>query len=137
MIARRATHKHDVLNVLAVFGVQELMDLIVDDASIGVIDRTMSTDQQLGRLVRVDIAFAQLAEARIRVDHIRDTLGRVETGNLHNVVTSGPGKFGHLVAHAQAAEFTHVELRVPSIELLVEPIKPDRLHEINSDTLLI
>ena len=124
LIARRATHDDEVLRVFCVLAVNELHSLVVDDARIGVIDGTVTTDEHLGRLHIGCLLRHQLAEARVRVDHVRDTLRGVEPGNLDDVIAQGPAELRHLLLDAERAELAHVVLTVPVAELLVEAVEP-------------
>ncbi len=120
MIAGREPHGDDILGeLLGLTAVHELHDLVVDDAGIRVVHGTVTADEQLrGFLVRY-LALEHLTELDVRVDNVRDTLGRVEASNLDDVITGGPLELVHLVLQAQAAELAHVELRVPRRKLLV------------------
>ena len=110
----------------------KLHDLIVDDARIGVVDRAVPADEHLRRLDARVLLREQLAEARVRVDQVRDALGRVEARDLHDVVAHRPPELGHLVLDAQLPELAHVELRVPLVQVLVEPVEPTALSEPGS-----
>lgn len=87
----------------------------------------MSTNQHLGVILIVEICGVRLEEATepdIRVDDIRDTLSRVETGDLDDIVAVGPAELVHLLLDAQIAELSHVERRVPRGQLLVKSVQP-------------
>lgn len=102
----------------------ELDDLIVDDTGIRIVDSTMSANQELGDVLLGVISRQHLAELRIRIDDVGDTLCRIEAGDLHDVLAGRPLQLMHLVLVAQVAELAHVELSIPVVELLVETVEP-------------
>lgn len=124
LIAGRAAHDNNVARILLIRRVYERCDGIVDDARIGVVHRAVTADQELWHFVVGDLAGGEAAEACVRVDNVRDALARVETRDLDYVLARGPRKLVHLLLHAQRAELAHVVLRVPRIEVLVQPVEP-------------
>jgi hypothetical protein len=99
-------------------------DLVIDDASIRVINGTMTTKKKLGMLVGIDlVVLQQFPEFVVRVDHVRDTFGRIETRNLDKVLALRPLKYIHLLLPAQIAEHTHVVHRVPGWEMFIETVQ--------------
>lgn len=124
LVAGRAAHDNKVLRVLGVLGVDELHRLVVDDARVGVIDGAVPADEHLRRLRGGLLLREKLPEARVRVDHVRNALRRVEARDLHDVVAQRPAELVHLLLHAQLPELAHVVLQVPVAERLVEAIEP-------------
>ena len=127
LITRWDPHDNDILRVLLVIvGRDQVQDLIVDDASIRVIDGTVTTDQELGRLFLGGLAglLQELAKARVGVDDVGDTLGRIEPCDLDDVIAGRPLQLVHLLFDTQAAELAHIVLRIPWGKVLVQPIEP-------------
>ena len=101
-------------------------NLVIDNASIRIIDGTVSTNQELGNLryLSLPVLGEELAELGVRLEDVGDTLRGVESGNLDDIFTAGPPKLVHLLLDAQTPELAHVELRVPDAELFVQAIEP-------------
>ena len=82
----------------------------------------MPTYQQLGHIILVVIHIVRLehfSELDIRVDDIRNTLGRVKSGDLYDVVPQRPFELMHLLFSTEGAEFAHIEVGVPVIQMLI------------------
>ena len=136
LVTRWDPHDNDILRVLFVIvGSDQVHDLIVDDASIRVINGTVTTEQELRRLFLGGLAgrLQELAKARVGVDDVRDTLGRIEPCDLDEVIAGRPLQFSHLLFDAQAAELAHVVLRIPGVEVLVQSIEPVSGGRVNED----
>lgn len=102
----------------------ELDDLVVDDASIGVVDGTVTTNEELRSLFASSLGGQMLPEEGVGIDNVGDPFGRVEAGDLDDIVALGPLELLHLLFDAKRAEFAHVVRRVPRGEFLVQAIKP-------------
>ena len=126
MVTGGTPHDDKVLGVLSILGVNQVDNLIVDDACIGVIDGTVTTDEHLRSLISIVVlvSLQQFTELGVRVNNVGDTLGRIESGNLDNVVTFRPLELGHLLLDAKAAEFSHIETRIPRLHLFVKSVEP-------------
>ena len=119
-------HNNDILGVLVVLCGNQMEDLVVDNASVRVIDGTVSADQELGNLGHFGLSVfgEEFAELGVGFENVGDTLGGVESCNLDDIFAAGPRKFIHLLLDAHAPELAHVELRVPDTEFLIQAIKP-------------
>ena|ERR1700683_3481114 len=87
----------------------------------------MPTYQQLGHINLSEIPIVpleHLPKLDIRVNDIRNTLGRVKSGDLHNIVPQWPFELMYLLFSAEGAEFAHIEVGVPVMQVLVEAIQP-------------
>lgn len=90
-------HDDDVVGVLSVFVLlQEGHDLVGDDGGIRVIDGAVAADEELRDFGEGELSVHELAGFAVGIDKVRDTLGRVEAGDLANVVAGwvlqlGPG----------------------------------------------
>lgn len=73
---------------------------------------SMSTYQQLWHIILtiIVVGLEHLPELGVRVDNIWNTLGRVKSGDLYDILTQRPFELVHLLFGAQGAEFTHVEI---------------------------
>lgn len=97
-------------------------------AYIGIVHRSVPTDQQLRVLILAQVRLRGLQEAaepNVRVDHIRNSLCRVKASNLHDIVARRPLQLIHLLFRTQVAEFSHVEGRIPMVEVLVQTVQPE------------
>jgi len=119
-------HNDNILGVLLVLAGDQVENLVIDNASIRIIDGTMSTDQELGnlRFLSLSVSREERTELGVRLEDVGDTLGGIESGNLDDIFATGPLELVHLLFDAHAPELAHVVLRVPDAELLVKAIKP-------------
>ena len=119
-------HDNNILGVLLILGSNQVENLVIDNTGVGVIDGTVSTDQELRSLSFFNLSARgeEFAELGVRLENVGDTLGGVESGNLDDVSTAGPSELVHLLFDAHAPELAHIELRVPDAELLVQTIEP-------------
>ena len=100
LITRWDPHDNDILRILFVtVGIDQVHDLIVDDASIWVIDGTVTTDQELRRLCLGGLSsvLQEFAKARVGVDDVGNTLGRIEPCDLDDILAGRPLELMHLL----------------------------------------
>lgn len=100
--------------------------LVIDNASVRIIDGAVATDQELGnlRFLSLSVRSEEFTELGVRLEDVGDTLSGVEPGNLDDISTAGPLELVHLLLDTHAPELAHVVLRVPDAELLVQTIEP-------------
>lgn len=110
LITGRQAHNNNVLRELVVFvGANQLHDLIIDDASIWVIDCAMTANQQLGMFFVTKIRrllFEEVAEFDVRINDIRDTWAMVdEIQQLSTKEVTNPSKDRNV----PLGRYSHVE----------------------------
>jgi hypothetical protein len=89
----------------------------------------MTADQQLRLLVFLHSIFLEeFSKLDVRIDNIRDALRGIEASNLYNILPCRPLEFVHLFLDAEAAEFSHVEFRIPRVEFFVETVQPTEIN---------
>lgn len=101
-------------------------NLVIDDASVRVIDGTVPTDQELGNLgfLGLSVFLEEFTELGVRFEDVGNALGGIETGNLDNVFAAGPLELVHLLFDAHTPELAHVVLGIPDAEFLVQTVEP-------------
>lgn len=137
LVARWDPHDNNILRVLLVIvGCDQVHNLIVYDAGIRVIDSTVTADQELRRLFLSPAGRLQeFAKARVGVDDVGNTFGRIEPRDLDDVVADRPLELVRLLFNAQTAELAHVVLRVPWAEVLIQSIEPEpQARGVNEDS---
>lgn len=119
-------HDNNVLGILLVLGGNQVENLIIDDASVRIVDGTVSTDQELVsfRFFGLSVIGKEFAVLGVGLEDMGNTLRGIETGNLDYVFATRPLELVHLLLDAHTPELAHVILGIPNAELLVQTIKP-------------
>jgi hypothetical protein len=99
LITGRQPHDDDVLRILLILvAVDEAHRLIVDERRVRVVDRAMSTDEELRRSsIRNVVLLEQLTQPRVRINDVGNAFGGVEARYLDDILAGGPGKLIHLL----------------------------------------
>ena len=129
LISRGQPHDGNILGISPVLGtLQQLQNLVVDPASIWIVDSTMSAKEELGNRFEIGdaVLLKELPKLAVRVDDGGNTLGGVEPCDLDKVFTIWPCELGHALFGAETTEFVHVVVRVPGTEIFVQAIEPVR-----------
>jgi hypothetical protein len=124
LIGRSDAHHDDVVFDVGILLVQGLFCVVEDDSCIGIIDRAVAGDDELGNFLERLILHVFAAQNSVRSENIRDSLRWVETSNLGDVLAFGESELVGTLVHARHFELMHIVLCIPAVELLVQTIKP-------------